>query len=547
MSDDTSDRYAGSSCGAYASWAICCWHTFLMGGPILGYASLREMLVHEAVYSDLCDVDDREGVCEEQELALQAIFVGGYVATIGARLPLGIFLDTYGPRASSACGSLLTAGGGMLLAVSGEHFDGFVLGAVLIGMGGCGVHLANFHISNQFPDMHRTVIASFSGVFTMSAFVFTLFQQWNAAGASKGMIFTVYSGACLLAALVSWRVQPPDTLQRGQRLQVDLCTLQCVPTSMEPACGNSDSTNSSSSSSSRGGSGSGSSSGTAGTGLSSVLSWEQVTSREFAELCVFFATGLTCMGYYIGSVSAQLTRKDAAAAAEYATYFNTINSWLVLLVLYPAGRMLDKLGCWAGFTIAGLCFIVAFAVTVASDSLAVQLLPFAMVGLGRFILFASFFAYIPFQFGFATFGKIAGFCSFLSAAISMLQYALSALALAIGYSWVNGLCICMLVLVLAVPLCRMRPAHIASLEASKDSHTGILRCPEPTAADCKLPQGVASAVEGSRCSAQAAPALQIHVRDDLESAGCSGMRGSPDGGQASRQGRALCGCSSAYQ
>ena len=77
------------------------------------------------------------------------------------------------------------------------------------------------------------------------------------------------------------------------------------------------------------------------------------------------------------------------------------------------------------------------------------------------MLFGSFFAYIPFQFGFATFGRIAGLASFLSAVVSMLQYALTALALWIGYDWVNGLCMCVLLPVLAIPACRMRVAHNA--------------------------------------------------------------------------------------
>ena len=122
-----------------------------MGGPILGFASLRQLLVQDGTYEEYCTLDEAT-VCEERELALQMIFICGYAAAIGARLPLGhfidfvptltvtfllgMFLDSCGPRASAVTGALLAASGAGLMAASGPDFDGYVMGSVLIGVGG---------------------------------------------------------------------------------------------------------------------------------------------------------------------------------------------------------------------------------------------------------------------------------------------------------------------------------------------------------------------------------------------------------------------------
>ena len=78
---------------ALALATSCC-----LSGVVFGWSALIVMLKRDGAYSDRCGDDDDDG-CAAQEVALAQVFTIGVLCMFAARLPLGVALDRFGPRA----------------------------------------------------------------------------------------------------------------------------------------------------------------------------------------------------------------------------------------------------------------------------------------------------------------------------------------------------------------------------------------------------------------------------------------------------------------
>ncbi|KAK2743892.1 hypothetical protein FQN57_004515 [Myotisia sp. PD_48] len=168
----------------------------LSGGIVFGYAALKEALVNEGAYRYLCskdELDRGERVCYEQEIRLNLMFTASAVATNICALPVGAFLDAYGPRIAAMIGSILIMLGSLSFAfVSHLPFDGYFSGYLLLAIGGSFIFLSSFHLSNAFPKHSGLILSILNGVFDFSSVIFLLFRLAHESGMTLRALFLCY-------------------------------------------------------------------------------------------------------------------------------------------------------------------------------------------------------------------------------------------------------------------------------------------------------------------------------------------------------------------
>ena len=156
-------------------------------GIVFGYAAIKPVLVSEGAYRDACqaaqgpaasDDDNDENLDTCLEIRLNLMFTVAAVSTNVAALPIGAILDTFGPRVCGLLGSLLLAAGALLMSVAGSlrAFDGYLVGYLLLALGGPFTFISSFHLSNAFPRHSGLVLALLTGAFDASSALFLVYR-----------------------------------------------------------------------------------------------------------------------------------------------------------------------------------------------------------------------------------------------------------------------------------------------------------------------------------------------------------------------------------
>ncbi|KFH40332.1 hypothetical protein ACRE_090050 [Hapsidospora chrysogenum ATCC 11550] len=147
-------------------------------GIVFGYAALKPVLVDEGAYSDRCPPKpghEDDNTCVEIHLNL--MFTVAAVATNVAALPIGAILDHFGPRVCGIISSVFLFCGAMLLAYAQTlPFDGFLLGYLLLALGGPFIFISSFQLSNTFPRHSGLILALLTGAFDSSSAVFLIYR-----------------------------------------------------------------------------------------------------------------------------------------------------------------------------------------------------------------------------------------------------------------------------------------------------------------------------------------------------------------------------------
>jgi MFS family permease len=166
-------------------------------------------LVEEGIYSHLS--------ASQQKAKFTQIFTAGFFTLIGARVAMGWVLDKYGPRCCSSIGLFFVAIGAILFAYSDDSgFDAFAAGMALMGLGGSGIHIANFSISNLFPVIKRSIIASYSAIFGASAILFPMFRLlYDNTTVGRTGIIVSWAMLLLLMLVYSLLTMPDESLPLG--------------------------------------------------------------------------------------------------------------------------------------------------------------------------------------------------------------------------------------------------------------------------------------------------------------------------------------------
>ena len=225
-------------------------NSFLVGGLTFGLPSMMLMLRKEGVYAERCScgtfcmvrphrrplaarastalvlptipppfalVVHTSGlsvptlvVAQGQKDAFALVSTIGFGVTIGARLFIGIFLDKHGPKITAIL-SFATCLSGIIVMIL--DLDFFLLAWVLLSVGGSGVHLAGFHVTNMFDgDTKTAASATISAAFGSSALIFAAMQPINQfAGVSLQHLMVGYFVLVLALAINNFFVQVSAT------------------------------------------------------------------------------------------------------------------------------------------------------------------------------------------------------------------------------------------------------------------------------------------------------------------------------------------------
>ncbi|KAF4123335.1 Major Facilitator Superfamily [Geosmithia morbida] len=153
--------------------AAVTWCLFA-AGIVFGYAAIKPVLKREGAYRDQCPGDDNS-TCVEIHLNL--MFTVAAVGTNVAALPVGAILDRFGPRVCGLVGSVFLASGALLLSYA-QHlaFDGFLLGYLLLALGGPFTFISSFQLSNAFPRQSGLILALLTGAFDSSSAIFLIYR-----------------------------------------------------------------------------------------------------------------------------------------------------------------------------------------------------------------------------------------------------------------------------------------------------------------------------------------------------------------------------------
>lgn len=165
---------------------LCC---VLASGIVCGFAALKPILIAEGVYRSLCpadwspsDGDEGQLPCPEQDMRLNLMFILASITLNMSNMLGGWVLDNYGRRMCYvlAAAILFLGSGFMALAFQlGEalgHFDGYIVGNLLLGLGGTFLFVSSYQLSHAFPRYSGLIVALVTGAFDASAAVYLFYR-----------------------------------------------------------------------------------------------------------------------------------------------------------------------------------------------------------------------------------------------------------------------------------------------------------------------------------------------------------------------------------
>ncbi|GAB66575.1 transporter, partial [Plasmodium cynomolgi strain B] len=148
-----------------------------------GWPNLSNLLFRDGAYIWKCNKnpdggydknDDKRYVCEDQDKAVQTIFVFGSSAYFAFSFFNGIIVDYLGSRFSMLLGHLLNLIGWILLLMSNENFDAYVISGIFIA---ASIDLASFstlNASGLYPGNENLIVNIISGAGSLSAGTMTI-------------------------------------------------------------------------------------------------------------------------------------------------------------------------------------------------------------------------------------------------------------------------------------------------------------------------------------------------------------------------------------
>lgn len=213
----------------------------LFAGVIWGWAPLLLMLQEEQQYAELCDFDDVDvassaRTCVAQENQLNLVYAVAVVVMCAMSLPIGLFLDSAGPKVTSAFAGLFTVTGMLLLAFAdSQHFDVFLPAYTLLGFGGSLTLLSSFPVSFAVVEYQTAILAAVNCLFDGSCAVFLVLYAIRAnVDVTRQQLLcalSVVAGVNYVALVVLWHVNEHEL--RGVRVTDSRITEQ------ESLCGSS--------------------------------------------------------------------------------------------------------------------------------------------------------------------------------------------------------------------------------------------------------------------------------------------------------------------
>ncbi|KNC98613.1 uncharacterized protein SPPG_06294 [Spizellomyces punctatus DAOM BR117] len=388
-------------------------------GVIFGFQALRPALIDSHVYEDLCSpAEDKP--CNAQVLRLNLMFAIASTGANLASLPIGMILDKYGPRATMLLGSGLFLLGSILFGCSNPNFDGYIIGYLLLGVGGPFCFIASLHISLTFPSHSGKIMAALTGAFDASSIIYLIFADlYKALGGSIQRYFAAYSVVPIVIVIATLLLMPKSSFGKHQEEggESEIETDEGQPL-LAP---------------------------TVATENATELFWKQFKSPEFwgitSTICLFMLR----LNFYISSIKEQLldlsrTPADLDEVDRIVSYFNVALPLAGLVSIPAVGHLLDNFSFKISFVVLWI-FGLSFGILSLVPNVPLQYLSVAIFVLKRPLLYTIGNDFCAKTFGFVTFGRLYGIMNVLAGLFSMLQYLFNYVALDLmnGHFWAVNL------------------------------------------------------------------------------------------------------------
>ena len=216
---------------------VACW---LASGIVFGFAALKPVLIAEGVYSELCysdsspvggltassDLRSREVrvPCAEQDLRLNFFFVAASITANVSCLSGGAILDRFGRRACYITSSVLIILGSLVMGYSFAipEFDGYLVGNILLALGGTFLFISSFQLANAFPKYSGLIVALVTGAFDASAAVFLFYRMlYDATGGAFSLekFFFGFTMVPILILVAEITYMPPHSYHTMPELE----------------------------------------------------------------------------------------------------------------------------------------------------------------------------------------------------------------------------------------------------------------------------------------------------------------------------------------
>ena len=196
----------------YVLVVILCFYCLLAGPAYFNWTPIADILLQHGVFKWKCTPEEiaaatgspnfvsYEPLCKAQELAINSLFMIASSSNFCCSFLGGLLLDLAGPKATGMIGIGALLVGWLLLALSTETVNCFIVAAVLIGMSTDTAFFPCLSAANLFPSKGSTVIAFF-GCFRSLSFTVPLTMraaviQRGIATAPQAML--VYCGVFLV-------------------------------------------------------------------------------------------------------------------------------------------------------------------------------------------------------------------------------------------------------------------------------------------------------------------------------------------------------------
>ena len=393
---------------------ICMLNSFLVGGLTFGFSGMSLMLRKEGIFAGQCGCGS---FCSAEKQALALVSTVGFAVAIGSRLSIGLFLDVNGPKLTSVLCTTISFVGFLLLGLSSSEQlkSSFIWAWSLIALGGSGLHIVGFHMTNNYNGQSKQVASvCISAAFGASAAVFPIWQLFNQyAGLSIQHMASAYSVIIFVLGLINWLLQPWNKVQPGVPLKPNFQMWESAwwkrgPKRQKPIV------------------------------LSTVL--ELMSRFEFWAECLFFSVNLFILTYYLSTNVAFLFEKGdipfTSNPNDPSDYmYSRLAGWLNSLgfLWYPMTKYLILKTKWSTkFTCVMVINTLVALIIIAVPQLSPQIIAMVFLSFTRLMLFSFHHAFILDKFGIEYFGILNGISSFIAAIIGLLNYPLQLMAIDIG-------------------------------------------------------------------------------------------------------------------
>lgn len=422
----------------------------LVAGPSFGFAALKPILVSEGVYRDYCtpkEIKHGVEICQQQELKLNLIFTIAAVMTNITALVVGPILDSHGPKLCGIIGALLISLSCLILrsATTIHIFDAYIVGYMLLAIGGPFTFISSFQLSNTFPNNSGLILALLTGAFDASSAVFLFYRiSYEKSGGNFHIhdFFTLFLLVPIFIFLAQIFIMPQDSYVTMKDLALDSLDIHeastnelladvseetalltttdnepesCVPKYMDNIDGDGQASHSHVDDLEQ-------NSGVWGV-LHGLSISEQLKTPWFYIMVAFTAVQMLRINYFVATVLSQYSYLlGSFEEAEILNNFFNVALPLGGVFAIPAiGILLDNLSTFSIFTLMLTTSIAIGIFGLIPHSIMAGYLNVGLLVIYRPFYYTAVSDYAAKVFGFDTFGRVYGLMISISGVFNLFQ------------------------------------------------------------------------------------------------------------------------------